>query len=51
MEISPSSFSLHQGAGLSIVMNPKGLVGRFQVFRVQETLLDQGGFQLGQGLL
>jgi len=31
-------------------MNLKGLVGRFQVFRVQETLPDQGCFQLSQGL-
>jgi hypothetical protein len=32
-------------------MNPKGLAGGFQVFRVQETLLNQGFFQLSHGLL
>ena len=31
-------------------MNPKGLVDGFQVFRFQETLLNQGCFQLSQGL-
>jgi hypothetical protein len=45
--IPPCSFSLHRPAGLSIVINLKSLVGRFQVFRVQETLLNQGSLQLG----
>jgi hypothetical protein len=46
----PLSFSLHGGAEFSIVKNLKGLVGRFKIFRVQETLLNQGCFHPGQGL-